>query len=392
MAASYSVSQSLFKDQDARYIKALKISDDKDFLNAALKLIEDQSLPKFGGERGEIFWKTNRKGQMKKTSVFLSHAHDWVCWFQTGILGSMKKQVRNLDIRHIVRVEEGQNSSNFVKANQLTPMTEEAKNRSFSLIAHDRTISLVARSVNVCKTWARALTILLDMSRNVGVDYYIGRNGFSMYLQEQWNRADTDRSGVIDSDELFEVMRKMNINLNKSLVKKMIAKHKVDNSVAGLNLEEFTRVFKQLFSDRPEVVDIFSDIEKMPRETAKGRRASAEIVKGERLTVEDFRFFHNMFQRSEDEPEMTLSQAQEEIRAYSEDEELGVLEFAQYLDDDKNSIFDPQRRAAGAGSPVDKCTPPTSLAPLSHSLRLLFFFYPHVQSFSTSLTPLSVLV
>ena len=33
---------------------------------------------------------------------------------------------------------------------------------------------------------------------------------------------------------------------------------------------------------------------------------------------------------------------------------MGLIEFAQYLDDDRNSIFDPQRRAPGAGGDLDR--------------------------------------
>ena len=192
------------------------------------------------------------------------------------------------------------------------------------------------------------------MTRNVGVEYFIGRNAFSLYLQEQWNRADTDRSGVIDSDEMFDVMRKMNINLNKQLVKKLINKHKVERNSHGLNLEEFTLVFKELFSDRPEIYDLFGDIERMQQEGARKRRLSSEISKQGRLSIDDFRFFYNAFQRGEDEPEMTIEQALVEIREYTEDDDMGLIDFAQYLDDEKNSIFDPQRRAAGAGCDVDK--------------------------------------
>ena len=233
-------------------------------------------------------------------------------------------------------------------------MTEETKGRSFSLITHDRTISLIARSVAVCRTWVRALNTLLENARNVGVDYFIGRNAFSMYLQEQWNRADTDRSGVIDSDEMFEVMRKMNINLNKQLVKKLIGKHKVDRSTAGLNLEEFTLVFRELFSERPEVKEIWGEIDRLQREATKSRRQSAEISTHGRLGANEFRLFYNAFQRGEDEPEMTADAAQAVIRDYTEDDDMGLIEFAQYLDDDRNSIFDPQRRAPGAGGDLDR--------------------------------------
>ena len=233
-------------------------------------------------------------------------------------------------------------------------MTEETKGRSFSLITHDRTISLIARSVPVCRTWVRALNTLLENARNVGVDYFIGRNAFSMYLQEQWNRADTDRSGVIDSDEMFEVMRKMNINLNKQLVKKLIGKHKVDRSTAGLNLEEFTLVFRELFSERPEVKEIWGEIDRLQREATKSRRQSAEISTHGRLGANEFRLFYNAFQRGEDEPEMTADAAQAVIRDYTEDDDMGLIEFAQYLDDDRNSIFDPQRRAPGAGGDLDR--------------------------------------
>ena len=353
MDSPFNISQSLFRDHDVKYANALRYEDNQSFLVAALKLIEDQSIPKYGGDRGEIFWKINRKGQIKKTSAFLSHAHDWICWFQTGFLGSMKKQTRHMVISHIVRVDEGQNSSNFTKASQQMIVPPDTELKSFSLIAHDRTISLVARSVPVCRTWVRALNIILENARSIGVDYYMGRNAFSMYLQEQWNRADTDRSGIIDSDELYEVTQKMNINASRKEVKKRMRAHKVDKIKAGLNLEEFTEFFHDLFSDRTEIIEILRFIDKRQQTAGFNRRRQKLNMESPRVSAEDFLFFYNTFQRSEDEPEMTLEEAKVEIALYSEDDDMGLIEFAQYLDDDRNSIFDPQRRAPGAGGDID---------------------------------------
>ena len=356
MDGPFTIKQSLYRDQDNRYLKALRLEEDHEFLVAALKLIEDQAVPKYGGDRGEVFWKINRKGQSKKTSVFLSHAHDWICWFQTGFLGSVKKQTRHIEISHIVRVDEGQSSSNFTKASQIIEIPEDTKDKSFSLIAHDRTISVVARSVPVCRAWTRALNILLDISRSVGVDYYMGKNAFSMYLQEQWNRADTDRSGIIDSNELFEVTQKMNISATKQQIKTKMRIHKLDKIKPGLNLEEFTNFFRELFSDRPELIELVKLLHTHQQNSGiQGRRSKPAAETNElRISAADFQLFHNTFQLGEDEPEMTLHEAMDEILEYTEDDDMGLIEFAQYLDDDKNSIFDPQRRAAGAGCDVDK--------------------------------------
>ncbi len=98
------------------------------------------------------------------------------------------------------------------------------------------------------------------------------------YLQEQWNWADTDRSGIIESKELHKITQKMNLNTTKRSIKEQMRQHKFDQIKPSLNLEQFTTFFRELFSDRPELVDILRTIKSMLEASDIGGQTHADFV------------------------------------------------------------------------------------------------------------------
>ena len=253
--------------EDPVYEDLLNVEDEDDFLKQALQILEEHVKGHHRGERGEGFWKPNKKGKMKHTSAFLSLAHDRLCWLQTGVLGSIATKPHYIEIRHIVSVEQGQYSTNFVLANQLQPMQDETKDRSFSVVTHNRTVDLVARSRIVCKVWVRALTILADQAQKAPVGSIL-----PAYVEEQWHRADTDRTGSIDQQKVLKLVRKLNIE--KSPHDTISKFHKVDEDEHGtLDNETFTKFMEELFGERDEIKDLMQKI----RSEAPSRRPHMSI-------------------------------------------------------------------------------------------------------------------
>ena len=239
---------------DSTYDALINETNDDVFLKEALGVLEEHVKGHHRGERGEGFWKPNKKGKMKHTAAFLSLAHDRLCWLQTGVLGSIATKPHYIEIRHVVAVEEGQFSTNFVLANQLQPMDQDTIERSFSVVTHNRTVDLVARTRHVCLVWVRALALLSAIAQKAPEGSIL-----PTYVQEQWNKADTDRCGSIDLPKVLKLVRKLNIEKSPhDIVSKF---HKVDEDEKGtLDFEGFGRFMEELFGERDEIKDLMQKI------------------------------------------------------------------------------------------------------------------------------------
>ena len=62
------------------------------------------------------------------------------------------------------------------------------------------------------KVWVRVLTLLVQ-KLFADEDETTDHSLFTKYLEEQWNRADTDRSGSLTLKELMHLMKTMNIEV-----------------------------------------------------------------------------------------------------------------------------------------------------------------------------------
>jgi hypothetical protein len=256
---------------DSTYEDLLKEANDDVFLLEALRVLEEHVKGHHRGERGEGFWKPNKKGKMKHTQAFISLAHDRLCWLQTGVLGSIATKPHYIELRHIVSVEKEQFSTNYVLANQLQPMKSENVQRSFSVVTHNRTVDLIARHENVCLVWVRALRILSATAQRAIVGSIL-----PLYVQEQWNRADTDRSESIDVNKVLKLVRKLNIEKSPhDVVSKF---HKVDEDEKGiLDFDGFGRFMEELFGERDEIKDLIQKIRsEVARDDAVTERSMLE--------------------------------------------------------------------------------------------------------------------
>jgi hypothetical protein len=157
------------------YKSILAKQSDEEFQHAALQLIEDQSLKnKEDGKvsvpsrdsaraaciaylfvndtgcqrrrapesttdvkagvtlQGDAFVKYGRNGKQMKTEVFLNPARDKICWVATG-MGSMFQR-NGVSLAHIIRVQTGQKTTNFLKhvTSLAGKVEKDADKRSFS--------------------------------------------------------------------------------------------------------------------------------------------------------------------------------------------------------------------------------------------------------------------
>lgn len=76
-----------------------------------------------------------------------------------------------------------------------------------------------------------------------------------LFLREMWLRADEDESGSLNEDEIYDLMVAMNINMNRSAVRKLFKEFDGDCNKT-LDLEEFKLLLEKL-QKRPAMEDIW---------------------------------------------------------------------------------------------------------------------------------------
>eukprot|EP00288_Rhodomonas_lens_P005909 CAMPEP_0177718304 /NCGR_PEP_ID=MMETSP0484_2-20121128/15506_1 /TAXON_ID=354590 /ORGANISM="Rhodomonas lens, Strain RHODO" /LENGTH=811 /DNA_ID=CAMNT_0019230461 /DNA_START=59 /DNA_END=2494 /DNA_ORIENTATION=+ len=309
--------------------------EDEVFLAQAKTYLEDR------GKNTDITkhpwqWLTkhSRHGQAKKTRVYLSHAHDWICWDHTGN-GVMRKTPMVL-VSHMIRVDTGQTTTNFQKN-----ANKDEDSRSFSIITHKRSLDLVAETESMARLWVRTLRLL----RRGGAAAHAA-NSFMNYTDEQWFRADTDRSGTLEIDEVIKLMRKMNITCSDKEIKKLVKKYDMDENHV-LDREEFGEMMKELFSDRMEIRELILMI----------KHQSQGNANEEFLTVDELVYFENEFQRQNVPPLVDGEWAKKMIVEITGDENehiLNIMNFAIMLDSSENGIYDPEHCKPGCGIDLQK--------------------------------------
>mmetsp|Transcript_6992 Transcript_6992/g.16227 ORF Transcript_6992/g.16227 Transcript_6992/m.16227 type:complete len:826 (-) Transcript_6992:326-2803(-) len=325
--------------------KGKETVNDEAFLKAAKVLMEEPSKKgKSEHDQLQIFTKVCRSGAKRKTRVVLSHAHDWVIWDHTGAFSFIKNRHSNrMEVAHIVRVEKGQENIGFLPAKNGKSLndSDEILERAFVLVGQDRSLKLICPTVAVCKLWYRACT---EMVRQINAAPK--GNPFFQYLRDQWNRADTDRSGSLNTKEVMQIMKKMNVTKSKKEIQAEIELFDDDRS-GQLEYKEYEELMKKIFSDRPEIKKIIMD---MQRSTGGEGHGGDEAV-----SLKMLHNFLNVTQRAgrATEAEVTEEECKQKIKEITQQEdatELSLMEFAMLLDSGENSVFDEVKASLGAGT------------------------------------------
>lgn len=358
---------------EAVYERILAIEDDREFLQEAKHLMEEPPRGSTKGFRNfHQFVKHGRNGKARKTEMYLTLGHNGIAWKRSGWFMFHKK--RYVDMSHVHSIEEWNHRERrssddsrevpvsgksrffrtFVGSNERREHSvEEIEERSFSVVCTDRTLDVVAPSTQVKRLWVRALA-KMQHDRKTARGSIMGRppstaDPFRAYLDEQWNRADTDRSGYMDQAELLELLKWINVTDNKRDTRK-IFEHFDDDKSKTWEKEEFTLYMEQLWGIRPEVSLIMQDIKKISK-----RPPNETFISPEELMI----FFNEIqagFLTESDKPPkpMTKEEAVTETHKYtsSDTAQLSVRHFAALLDDMTNCVYDPRSQLEGCGQSV----------------------------------------
>ncbi len=188
--------------------------------------------------------------------------------------------------------------------------------------------------------WVRLLKLLQSSSEEVQREFKGDK--FKEYIAEQWKRADVNRDGTLNLDEVMILMRKMNIEVPKKELKEKM------KGRPHMNPDEFSQMMLEMMSQRPEVDTLVTEIKQQFNKGNKGRGDGGD------LTVPEFLYFLNTMQRLPGEPEVTL----DDVNAYMMDRPisnsgtLSKVQFSMVLDNVRNSVVHPVATSRGCGGSV----------------------------------------
>lgn len=158
-----------------------------------------------------------------------------------------------VDDSHILRIAIGQTTPAFEIFNK---KDSESKAKSMSIFytcsSGDRSLDLLIHNQDDFRCVNKVLTSMIDKLKkdkeNLTAD--------ELFLREMWLRADDNGDGSLNEDEIYGLMASMNINMNRSAVRKLFRAFDIDCSSA-LELEEFKLLLDEL-QKRPALEDIWT--------------------------------------------------------------------------------------------------------------------------------------
>lgn len=130
----------------------------------------------------------------------------------------------------------GQNTFQF---HRWTPVYGEAREKSFSIIYHnknneERSLDVICPSGEVYDLWFGGLSYIVDRLKKQREN----ASEEALYLKSLFDRADVDHSGSLSSREIINLIASININMPTSRIRQLYNKFDKDGS-GSLDFEEF---------------------------------------------------------------------------------------------------------------------------------------------------------
>lgn len=141
-------------------------------------------------------------------------------------------------MERVVRIEPGQNTRQFARHSSTYGAVEAC---SFSIIylnskGNEKSLSLIVSSPLAHKHWIDGINDIIHRIRvfreNASLD--------DRYLKDKFELADTEDSGALSEENVYDLVASLNISMDEAVVQSMF--NKVDTDENGmLDFQEFTK-------------------------------------------------------------------------------------------------------------------------------------------------------
>ncbi|KAI1715497.1 phosphatidylinositol-specific phospholipase c, X domain-containing protein [Ditylenchus destructor] len=169
---------------------------------------------------------------------------------RTGFCSALGKNIKRMNVSELLEVRQGYNSDGLHKASKHYKFQES---RCFSIIFKHpsfvcKSIDFVAKDEQSLSTWINALRqVMAHASKNT-----MSFNE-KLWISNNFRRADLNRNGEIEFDELWKLLKKLNLQLSLPYVQILFKEtiQKKNPPSQSLNEDEFFHLFERL-TDLPE--------------------------------------------------------------------------------------------------------------------------------------------
>ncbi|XP_043205255.1 1-phosphatidylinositol 4,5-bisphosphate phosphodiesterase eta-2-like isoform X23 [Amphibalanus amphitrite] len=286
-------------------------------------------------KKGSLLWKVKSLSKWYRRKYTLDFEHLKINYEPSHKPVCVERNT-TLDISDIHDVRKGWKTDIFnriaskvekriVKLPSSPPLVDERNCFSIIIGINKSSLDLVAPDEHVCDMWVRGLQHLVAVVRSLEQE-----KNYDRWLKRQFQSADKDNNGVLDFDECVDLIKQLNIQLDKQTAKKLFQAADTDKRTKGdqpaLDEREFVTFYHSLLK-RPDLEAIFQ------------RYSNGELL----MTSEELADFL----RGEQKMNVTSDFCREMIETYepSESKLAGLLShdgFQMFMSSKQVHIFNPE--------------------------------------------------
>uniref|UniRef100_A0A914V4X9 Phosphoinositide phospholipase C n=1 Tax=Plectus sambesii TaxID=2011161 RepID=A0A914V4X9_9BILA len=210
-------------------------------------------------EEGSELRRVKRRSLAPPRHVSISADHRSVCYHSRYAWQCVPSKLKSVDIGDIVEIRNGWTTDNFNKACRKADFPSLApESNCFSVVFRhphffQKSVDLVAESAEIKEAWVSGLTNLIAARKKEIMQFNEDR-----WLVEQFKKADKDGNGVLTFPELWELFKRLNLEVSLEYGREMFDRADVVKTTIGptgeavLDDQEFLGLFRSLTA-RPEL-------------------------------------------------------------------------------------------------------------------------------------------
>ncbi|CAI4222038.1 unnamed protein product [Auanema sp. JU1783] len=195
-----------------------------------------------------------KRNKLRSPALVSIKEKKYLNYYSSYLFNFLPDALKSVSLNELLEVRCGYNTDNLHRASKKYEFQCEApESKCFSVIFTHRkflhkSIDFAAETKEIRDRWASVLAHLISLARENQVHF-----NETHWLKEKFNEADTNRNGSLSFMEVWNLLKKMNLQISEPYARAIFRESEETNSKDGvLNQAEFINFFQRL-TDRPEL-------------------------------------------------------------------------------------------------------------------------------------------
>ncbi|CAI5449222.1 unnamed protein product [Caenorhabditis angaria] len=204
-------------------------------------------------EKGSLMSRVKR-GKIKNLGLVSIQNKKFLNYYSSYWFNFIPNALKSVSLAELLEVRVGYQTDNLQKASKRYEFQEVAPDhRCFSVIfSHakflHKSVDFVADSKETRDKWVSVLTHLISVAKHQRVVF-----NETAWLIDKFQQADTNKNGLLTFDEVWNLLKRMNLQISERYAKAIFRESELENSRDNkLNEKEFLNFFERL-TDRPDL-------------------------------------------------------------------------------------------------------------------------------------------